>query len=80
MSDTTFDWESPPLSPEDLRLAEAYRELGIPLDALVYTEAFEELCERLHGNRDRSTLRSVYVRLIGLRKRARLPLLGRSPV
>jgi len=78
MMKTEFDWESPPLSADDSRLIQAYLDVGVPADALAYSDEFEAMCRTLMGNSDRGTLRTVYQRLLFLRKQARLPRLGSS--
>ena len=76
MSDQ-FDWSVPPLDPADERLVEAYKASGRAVDDLAYTPEFESLI-RLLGVEDSIEARHmVYQRLLSLRKRGRLPRVGR---
>ena len=40
-------WSIPPLSDEDQDLVNAYREIGVPLDQLPYTDSYDRLVEML---------------------------------
>jgi hypothetical protein len=79
MGNSPFNWDAPAVDSHDLRLITAYQETGVPLDALVYTDKFRELVKRLgHTEADEATLRTVYLQLLGLRKRSLLPRLYES--
>jgi hypothetical protein len=68
-----FEWTVEPLDAADERLVDAYRRIGVSLDALAYTDEFDKLCEEVSGHSDRATQRATYKRLLSLRKRGRLP-------
>lgn len=68
-----YFWELPPLSPEDLRLLDAYVQVGKPVDQLPYTEAFGKLMELLDAKDSDAEKHSIFQRLLLLRKRGRLP-------
>jgi hypothetical protein len=72
-----FIRESPPLSPEDDRLVEAYKLLGRPVDDLPYTPEFEAMVQSLQAQGDSRDKGTLLRRLLALRKAARLPRLGR---
>jgi hypothetical protein len=69
-----FNWNAPPLSAEDQRLIDEYVRVGRSVDDLAFTKEFEDFCDRLLGRHDRETQRDVFLRLLRLRKQARLPL------
>jgi hypothetical protein len=66
-------WDAPPLSSDDQKLIEAYRETGRMVDDLPYTADFDLLMERLGGESKSPDKRAVYQRLLYLRKSGRLP-------
>lgn len=75
-----FNWDAPPVSSEDQSLIDAYREVGVPVDALAYTDSFERLVEIVGKNPKSNTdRRTVYRRLLGLRKTGLLPRLYGRP-
>jgi len=65
--------ESPALSDDDKRLADEYLLLGIPLDRLAYTSAFDDMYERLQAAGEKRAKVDVWRRLLTLRKSGRLP-------
>lgn len=76
MTNTSIDWDPPPLSPDDRRLVDAYVQTGVPLDSLVYTDRFKDLVRTLGAaSDDERVLRDTYLRLLALRKRSMLPRL-----
>ena len=70
---TKSAWEAPPLSMDDQRIIDAYRETGRSVDDLPYTSDFDRLMERLGGENNSPDKRAVYQRLLYLRKAGRLP-------
>ena len=74
---TQFDWNVPPLAPEDQELVDAYASVGRPLDSLPYTRDFDRLVELLgFSNPDEAKKNEVFKRLMRIRKAGRLPGLG----
>lgn len=71
-------WAVPPLDSEDQRLVDAYVHVGKPLDQIVYTSDFDRLVKMLNLPDTADQKHLVYRRLLQLRKRGRLPQLGRS--
>jgi len=70
----SFQWDPPPLLPEDERILDAYTLVGRPLDQLAYTAEFEEICRAaIDGPIDDSRRHHVFKRLMTLRKMGRLP-------
>lgn len=71
---TEIFFKLPELSPEDQRLIQAYEEVGVPLDALAYSENFKRLV-KLSGldPEKQEHLRNSYRRLLTLRKQSLLP-------
>jgi len=63
------------LSESDLKvLIEIYREVGVPSDALPYTEHFESLHAEFCARTGKAvTMHTVWRALSNLRKRSRLP-------
>ena len=74
-----YFWELPPLSFEDRRILEAYRQVGRPVDQLPYTTDFEKLVGILGWGDSLELKHSIFQRLLLLRKRGRLPRIGDSP-
>lgn len=72
---TDFRWDSPPLSPDDQALVEAYVQTGRALDDLAYTPEFDALVSRLGKANTMEEKHAIYRRLLYLRKRGRLPRL-----
>ena len=68
-----LNWTVEPLSPEDQKLVDAYKEIGKPLDELPYTREFEDLRKRVGVQDNESSKHSLFKRLITLRKTGRLP-------
>lgn len=68
-----IDWDAPPLSPYDQRLIEAYMAVGRPLDDLPYSDAFDQLMERMGIDDTRENRHAIFKRLLALRKMGRLP-------
>jgi hypothetical protein len=73
MTASEFDWSGAPLSSDDEALIDAYKAVGVPVDALPYTPEFDKLIERLGLPVAPPSQRSIYRRLLTLRKRALLP-------
>lgn len=72
-------WDVPPLTPDDQRLVDAYREVGRPVDQLPYTTDFDKLMQHLgKSSADNSERQFVFQRLLQLRKKGRLPRIGVS--
>lgn len=69
----TFTWSAPPLTAEDEKLVAAYKRIGSPLDALPFTEDFDELIRQVDKTPNDSNRAEVFRRLLTLRKTARLP-------
>lgn len=63
----------PPLSEEDQRLIDAYLQVGRPVDQLPYSQEFDRLIKMLGKPETSDEKYLVFQRLLGLRKRARLP-------
>lgn len=76
MTPEDFNWEAPPLGPEDEMLINAYLSVGKSLDDLAYTIDFEVLAKQVEDNADLETLHVLYKRLLTLRKAGRLPRLS----
>ncbi len=80
MTSNEFNWEPTAASEEDQRLIDAYVEIGVPLDSLVYTSAFKKLTRAAGRNPTiDSDLRKTYLRLLTLRKQSLLPRIYRGP-
>ncbi len=81
-----FQWEASTLSEEDERLIGAYGEVGVPLDSLAYSDAFEELLDKAgfrpgqHDNPTDEERHKRFKQLLNLRKRGRLPRVPPSSV
>ncbi len=73
MTLSDFDWSSPPLSQEDEELISTYQQIGVPVDALPYTQEFDELLKRLGEPATDEAKRTTFRRLLTLRKRGLLP-------
>ncbi|MFO0873598.1 MAG: hypothetical protein U0575_06455 [Phycisphaerales bacterium] len=78
-----FDlWGSPVIPEPDQKLAALYQQTGRTLDDLPYTDEFDRLFNavqaELPGESFAATKRSLFDRLLTLRKRAVLPRLGRG--
>jgi hypothetical protein len=65
-------WEIPPLSNEDQDLVNAYREVGVPLDQLPYTDSYDRLVEMLGMPNTNDQKFLLFQRLLRLRKQGRL--------
>jgi len=65
-------WEIPPLSDEEQDLVNAYREVGVPVDQLPYTESFERLVEMMGKPRTNDQKFLTFQRLLRLQKQGRL--------
>jgi len=61
------------LTTDDERVLDAYRSLGVPLDALVYTPEFKRLAREVGVSEDEHGLRQLWRHLLTLRKRGLLP-------
>ncbi|HAI11123.1 MAG TPA: hypothetical protein DCM28_05420 [Phycisphaerales bacterium] len=72
MATTDNIWEDS-LTEDDVNLIKAYVEIGKPVDALVYTEDFERLLDIVHEDHQLATKHKIFLRLLNLRKRGRLP-------
>jgi len=68
--------EVPPLDENDQRLVSEYLRAGIPTDRLVYSDAFNDLVERLKRGGDNRDKQELWQRLVNLRKAGRLPRLA----
>jgi len=81
MSSDDFEWQPGVLmSTEDQAVVHAYEAVGVPLDALAYTEEFKRLVAEAGEDPTRDVaLRRVYRKLLALRKRGLLPRLYRVP-
>lgn len=76
MSDSLFG--GPDRGAQDQTIVDAYEHIGVTLDALPYTEAFEKLMSLVHREDDQARHRAVFHRLHNLRKAGKLPRLGRA--
>lgn len=77
---TQFDWNIPPLAPEDQQLVDAYVEVGRSVDSLAYTPDFDRLCALLgFEDPDDAKKNEIYRRLMRIRKAGRLPGMGIRP-
>lgn len=65
--------ESIPLSAEDEELVAAYERIGTPLDALPYSDDFENFIKELGKQNTEAIKHAVFQRLLRLRKQGRLP-------
>ena len=65
--------EKAPLSLEDQELISAYQRIGRSLDFLPYSEDFDRLMDELGKPKTPVLKHAVFQRLLGLRKRGRLP-------
>lgn len=65
------------IPPEDSLLMRLYAEIGVALDALPYTEQFDQLYERFLENYTNWSKADVFRRLTNLRKQGMLPRLVR---
>ncbi len=71
---TSFSWDPPPLDKKDEELVRAYQKIGRPVDDLPYTEEFNHLVEIAGADRSSDEdKRSIFKRLLTLRKQGRLP-------
>ena len=68
--------EMPPLTPEDQRLLDAYVQLGKSVDRLPYSPDIVKLMDLLGLPNSEQQKFQVFQRLLYLRKRGRLPLVG----
>jgi len=68
-----LSWLPPPLTPNEERLVNIYLQTNTPLDALPYTEKFEELVKSYCGEETRDARHDVLMELLRLRKQGRLP-------
>jgi len=77
MSDSLFD-DDISKTKRDQDLVNAYEILGVTLDALPYTDAFEKLMARVKLTDAEAEHRAVFHRLHNLRKAGKLPRMGRA--
>lgn len=75
MAAVDFEWESGELTEEESRLVRAYAKSARPLDALPYTEDFDELVQAAGFGDSEDQKHRAFVMLLNLRKRGRLPRL-----
>lgn len=75
MAAADYKWESGELTDEELRLVREYAKSTRPLDALAYTEDFDDLIEAAGFANTLEAKRHAFVTLLNLRKRGRLPRL-----
>lgn len=65
--------KAPQLPPEDLRLVDAYREFGVPVDQLITTGAIHQFSLEMKADGDTRSPEDLMKRLLNLRKAGRLP-------
>jgi hypothetical protein len=80
MASKLDDWWRPTeLSSDDQKLVDAYVLVGRPLDQLPYTQEFDRLMKVIgFENATEDDKYMAFQRLLQLRKKGRLPRLGRS--
>lgn len=75
MAAANYEWKAAELTKEESRLVREYAKSTRPLDALAYTEEFDELVVSAGFENTLEDKHRAYTKLLNLRKRGRLPRL-----
>ncbi|MEM6507253.1 MAG: hypothetical protein AAF711_17575 [Planctomycetota bacterium] len=75
MAAANYEWQTAELTEEEAKLVREYAKSTRPLDALAYTEEFDELARAAGFGESLEEKHRAFTTLLNLRKRGRLPRL-----